>query len=918
MWRKVIKVLLLLSVVGVITGGSIHYWDYISEPWGDKAETFPYLYKAVTDGQDDVFAITHSKGMVEKVSAKGTLEFRVSPKSGYTFEDIAVASSGDFYAQENNVDNAGRLISRAIEHFNADGSRDAKWDATLSGEFKSDPNKTLSDSVMSLQVKNDKLYYFHTEDYRTYTLNSVTKSKVSRVTQFALPANQDLMEVTGTDAQHIIYTTYTGQMYRLNTGLLYPPATKASGETQSFPSYMRLDAQDNLYFIDGYGDAVKKLNLAEPSKVEKIVTYDVASQWSSASDEKIKSIDLSSSGDLLMKVDDHVIKVGKQNQVEPIDYSGAMRWFHYLFVIVALFGLVSLYVAIKTLYREIYPYSLFAKQMLVTLPLVLVAVAAIFYFMYNEYKSDVLHEVEHNLMTKVHEGQVTINTDALKRVTSPLDYKNNDYQQITAKLNFDDNEGKFFMTVYKMTGDKLYSVVDASYKMFEPFNTKVGKNMVCEATNSIDSDQWTSVDSYDAVKTYKYMACSNKDEWGSWLSAMGPLYSADHSQVVGVYEMGLYPGAYNSKIDAFLQQDLKLFTTLCLIVMVLLIIGTQTLMTPIFKLQDGASKLANEQWDVEVNVKTRDELALLARTFNFMARNIREYIAATTNLSNSYKRFVPQQQLDMLGKPSILDVQLGDQVEREMSVLVVKIRSFHEISKDMSPEENFSFMNKFLQYIAPPIRDHHGLINKYLGDGVLALFPDQPLAALETAVVMRKSLEEYNDGRTRKGKMPVDLGIAIHKGPMVLGIIGEGQRLDGNVLSDDVNFVSALEELSIKVGATLLVPADLMRMIDPESKFGSRSLGLIQFEENEHPTELCDVYDADSEGQRKLKAKTKALFEQAVLMYQQGRFYDARERFLQVIKQNQEDKIAKLYFYQCDEFFQRGTSADWNGTLDVS
>jgi hypothetical protein len=198
------------------------------------------------------------------------------------------------------------------------------------------------------------------------------------------------------------------------------------------------------------------------------------------------------------------------------------------------------------------------------------------------------------------------------------------------------------------------------------------------------------------------------------------------------------------------------------------------------------------------------------------------------------------------------------------------------------------------------------------------LFPDQPLAALETAVVMRKSLQEYNEGRVRKGKMPVDLGIAIHKGPMVLGIIGEGQRLDGNVLSDDVNFVSALEELSVKVGATLLIPADLMRVIDPASKFGARSLGLIRFEENEQPTELCDVYDAESDGQRKLKAKTKALFEQAVLMYQQGRFYDARERFLQVIKQNQEDKIAKLYFYQCDEFFQRGTSADWNGTLDVS
>jgi adenylate cyclase len=84
------------------------------------------------------------------------------------------------------------------------------------------------------------------------------------------------------------------------------------------------------------------------------------------------------------------------------------------------------------------------------------------------------------------------------------------------------------------------------------------------------------------------------------------------------------------------------------------------------------------------------------------------------------------------------------------------------------------------------------------------------------------------------------------------------------------------------------------------------------------PVHLYDVYQGDPDTIRLLKDRTKALFEEAVMLYQVGRFYDAREAFLMVIKQNRQDKAAQLYFYLCDEYFQNGTTKDWNGTLSVS
>ena len=91
-------------------------------------------------------------------------------------------------------------------------------------------------------------------------------------------------------------------------------------------------------------------------------------------------------------------------------------------------------------------------------------------------------------------------------------------------------------------------------------------------------------------------------------------------------------------------------------------------------------------------------------------------------LTKAYQGFVPKQLLEYLGKDSILDVKLGDQVSINMSILFADIRSFTTISEKMSPEENFKFVNSYLNNIGPLIRKNNGYIDKFMGDGVMALF----------------------------------------------------------------------------------------------------------------------------------------------------------------------------------------------------
>jgi two-component system sensor histidine kinase ChiS len=116
--------------------------------------------------------------------------------------------------------------------------------------------------------------------------------------------------------------------------------------------------------------------------------------------------------------------------------------------------------------------------------------------------------------------------------------------------------------------------------------------------------------------------------------------------------------------------------------------------------------------------------------------NLSRYHIATS-------RFVPHELMRMLNKESIVDVQLGDQVQKTMTVLFSDIRSFTTLSETMTPLDNFKFINAYLSQMGPIIREHGGFIDKYLGDAIMALFEGGPDDALRAGLAMLRQLEGY-------------------------------------------------------------------------------------------------------------------------------------------------------------------------------
>ncbi len=107
-----------------------------------------------------------------------------------------------------------------------------------------------------------------------------------------------------------------------------------------------------------------------------------------------------------------------------------------------------------------------------------------------------------------------------------------------------------------------------------------------------------------------------------------------------------------------------------------------------------------------------------------------------------------------MGRESILDVQLGDQFEHKLSVMCTDIRNFTSLSENMTPQENFNFLNSYLAQMEPIISEHNGIIDKYIGDSILALFTEGADDAIGGAIQMLDNLEKYNSGRARAGYAP--------------------------------------------------------------------------------------------------------------------------------------------------------------------
>lgn len=236
---------------------------------------------------------------------------------------------------------------------------------------------------------------------------------------------------------------------------------------------------------------------------------------------------------------------------------------------------------------------------------------------------------------------------------------------------------------------------------------------------------------------------------------------------------------------------------------------SRLILNPLKNLTEASKRIQKGDYKSRVGIVTSDELGELADSFNDMA----DSLAEKEFMRDTFGKIVDPEVRDYLmsgaGRASLGEALGGE--TREVTVLFCDIRSFTTMSEKMAAAEVVSLLNRYFTALGKCITKHHGIINKYIGDAIMAIF-GAPVAsqnsaedAFLAAIDMRKALEKVNKEFEAEGLPYLKFGIGIHTGPVFAGTIGAENRMEYTVIGDTVNTASRLESLCKNYAVDLLL-----------------------------------------------------------------------------------------------------------------
>jgi adenylate cyclase len=308
--------------------------------------------------------------------------------------------------------------------------------------------------------------------------------------------------------------------------------------------------------------------------------------------------------------------------------------------------------------------------------------------------------------------------------------------------------------------------------------------------------------------------------------------------------------------------------------------------------------------------------ALLSITITYASVSVQHYVteerekrkvrkALELYLSPSMARIVSEQP-ERLG--------LGGE-KRELTVFFSDIRGFTTISEALAPEALVELLNVYLGEMTEIIFGHDGMLDKYIGDAVMAVWgaplpqPDHAVRACQATLDMVRKLRELNLEWQPRGWPRLDIGIGLNTGPMVFGNMGSAQHLSLTVMGDNVNLGSRLESLNKLYGTNIIASEATVREAGPA--FVTREVDLVRVKGKLLPVRIFEVLGGASE--REEWASIVERFNAGLEAFRERRWEEARTSFGAILAERPSDGPSRLYLVRCDAMTQTPPGPEWDG-----
>ncbi len=216
-----------------------------------------------------------------------------------------------------------------------------------------------------------------------------------------------------------------------------------------------------------------------------------------------------------------------------------------------------------------------------------------------------------------------------------------------------------------------------------------------------------------------------------------------------------------------------------------------------------------------------------------------------------------------------------------------------------------------------PIRNYHGFVDKFIGDAIMALFEHNPQNAVSAALDMFSELKRFNIELINENRPPIQIGIGINTGKVMIGVVGSENRTDTTVLGDAVNTASRIESLTKYYGCSFLTTDEAYQHLTGMKHLLIRYIDSVLVKGRKTATKLYEIFNKDTDDVQYRKKKFQRSFEEACHVYQSGDWKSAEKLFDEYLKKVPEDSVAARIRDRC-VLFMKIPPKNWNGVFKFS
>ncbi len=303
----------------------------------------------------------------------------------------------------------------------------------------------------------------------------------------------------------------------------------------------------------------------------------------------------------------------------------------------------------------------------------------------------------------------------------------------------------------------------------------------------------------------------------------------------------------------------------------------------------------------------------------------RELLKEIKAIELSYQKFLPLHLLELLDQTSIQGINPGNQIEKMVTVLFLRIHNYDDLFHDMSARENFNFLNSLYAQLDPILIHFKGVVDQFEGDTLRILFFGDVDDAILCATTMLGRITAYNSGRRRALYPEVKIGVGIDTGLLMVGAVGNNNHMHSITLGKHLEQALKIEELTSVFGVELIVSQNVMSGIVNRTAFYSRLLGRTRAAN--HSESIYEVFNQRGEEEIIKIMQGREKFETALALFYLGRKEESLLLFLEGVKKYAGDAPAQLYIDLCsnrkdycqtfgyDYENKLNTSIEWHNSL---